>query len=385
MKIFKSYKTEMDPTNLQATAFLRHSGVARFAYNWVLAQKKKAMDAKEGIPNYIELNRRLNALKKTDFPWMTQCSSRAPQEALSNLDKAFDNFFRKRKTHGKRNAGFPRFKFKKNGVGSFRLKGSIRVFGKAIQLPRIGRVRLKEFGYIPTQGVKILSATISGRAGRWFASVNVEQEIPEPSPRPKSIVGIDLGIKTLATCSDGKIFENHKPLRNRLKKLRRLSRSVSRKVNGSANRKKAARRLAKLHYRISNIRKDVLHKMTTALTKTNSTCVIEDLNVAGMLKNRSLSRAISDVGFGEFRRQLEYKGKLYGCDIVVANRFFPSSRTCSECGAVNDGLKLSDRSWNCQCGATHDRDLNAAINLRKLAVSSTDRINDCEVGLPLAA
>lgn len=389
MKVFKAYKVELCPNNVQRTLLLKHAGAARFTYNWGLAQKIKAYEAKEKTPNSIELHRRLNALKQSEFPWMYEVSKCSPQEALRNLDKAFDNFFRrckaKKKGQHKGKVGFPKFKSKKKGVGSFRLTGTIHVFDNAVQLPKLGKLRLKEHGYIPTENIKILSATVNEHAGRWFVSIQVEQEVADPQPKPKEVVGVDLGIKTLATCSDGKTFENPKALRSRLKKLKRLSRAVSRKVKGSMNRKKAARRLAKLHYKISNIRKDALHKMTTWLTKSKSAIGIEDLNVAGMLKNRNLAQAISEIGFGEFRRQLDYKGKFYGCEIVVVDRFFPSSKMCHVCGCLNESLTLSDRTWTCPCGEVHDRDYNASMNLKQVAVSSTETLNACREDLPLAA
>jgi len=336
--IIRGYKTELKLNNKQRTACLKHAGAARYTYNWGLAIKQEVLDRnkdkskedREKVPNAIELHRRLNQLKKEELPWMYENSKCAPQEALRNLDRAFDNFFRrcKLKKQGKHRGklGFPKFKSKKKGIGSFRLTGTIKVFDDAIQLPRLGRLRLKECGYIPVDG-KILSATISEHAGRWFVSVQIEESEPETFTTNDNLVaGVDLGVKTLATVSDGTTYENPKALKSNLRKLKRLSRSVSRKRKGGQNRRKAVKRLARKHYRISCIRKDVLHKMTTELTKTKSVIGIEDLNVKGMMRNHCLAQAISDVGFGELRRQLEYKGKLYNCEIVVVDRFFPSSR-----------------------------------------------------------
>jgi putative transposase len=246
----------------------------------------------------------------------------------------------------------------------------VQVEGYYVTLPRIGKVRMKEL--LRLEG-RVISVTVSRVAHKWFASFNVEIN-HEPSNRENQtrVVGVDLGIKTLAVLSDGTSFENPKALRGNLKKLRRFSRSLSRKQKGSANRRKAKLKLAKLHYRISCIRKDALHKLTHYLTKNFTHIGIEDLNVSGMVKNRKLSRAISDVGFHEFRRQLEYKSDLYGYTVIVADRWFPSSKTCSSCGEVKPSLELSERVWRCAaCGAEHDRDLNAAINLKNLAVTST--------------
>ena len=186
------------------------------------------------------------------------------------------------------------------------------------------------------------------------------------------IIGVDLGIKTLATCSDGQTFDNPKALRNRLRKLRILSKIVSRKVKGSNNRKKATNRLAKFHWQISNIRKDVLHKMTTILAKTKRIIGIEDLNISGMMKNRRLSRSIADLGLHELRRQLEYKGKWYDCKVIPVDRFYPSSKTCSICGLINENLTLSDREWACECGIRHDRDFNASVNIENVAASLSE-------------
>lgn len=371
MKVIRGYKTELDLNKKQITACLKHAGAARYAYNWGLRRYQEEYVAGRKTPNAISLHKELNALKKTDFPWMYEVSKCAPQEALRDLEKAFKRFFDnvKKKKPGKK--GYPKFKSKKKGIGSFRLTGVIHVYEKYVQLPRLGKLRLKEAGYIPTSGVKILSATVSEQAGRWFVSVQIEEERANPAPATGQGIGVDLGIKTLATCSDGRSIENPKALRSNLKKLARLGRKHSRKVKGSKNRKKAARRLARMHARIANIRKDALHQATSAIvakTKPDSerpaVIVIEDLNVSGMLKNRKLSRAIADVGLYEFRRQLEYKAHQAGSVINVVSRWYPSSKTCSACGWIDHDQTLSDRTFICQeCGIVLDRDFNAALNL----------------------
>jgi IS605 OrfB family transposase len=374
MLVQMGYQTELNPNNVQRTMLLKNAGAARFTYNWALNQKKLAMDAKTKIPNAIELHRKLNELKQTDFPWMYECSKCSPQEALRNLDKAFDNFFRKckLKKQGKfrGKVGFPKFKSKRKGIGGFRLTGTIKTFSDRIQLPRLGTIRLKERDYLPTNA-KILNASVKERAGRWYVALQVEIQKSEPPMKPQSIVGVDLGIKTLATCSDSEVFENPKALGKNFKKLQRLGRAVTDKEKGSKNRRKAADRLARFYQHISNVRKNVLHKITTQLTKTKSAVVIEDLNVSGMMKNRCLSRAISNLGLREFRRQLEYKGVWYGCQVIVADRFFPSSKTCSRCGQIKDDLSLSNRVYICDCGNRMDRDLNAAINLESYGTISS--------------
>jgi len=310
---------------------------------------------------------------------MYDVSKCAMQEALRNLEKAFKHFIRKcqlkRMGQWKGKLGYPRLKSRKKGIGSFRLTGSIHVTDKSIQLPRLGTLRLKEKGekkkYIPTSGVKILSATVSEQAGRWFVSVQVEEEGVDPVPATGEALGVDLGIKTLASTSDGRTIENPKALRKSLKKLKRLSRRHSRKQERSQNRKKAAHKLARLHARIAHIRSDALHKATAQIVVKTKPCderpsviVIEDLNVSGMLKNRKLSRAISDVGFYEFRRQLEYKAEYAGSSVKVVSRWYPSSKTCSSCGWVDADQTLADRTFIChECGMVLDRDLNAALNL----------------------
>jgi len=377
LKIQCGYKTELDLNNVQTTNCIKHAGAARYAFNWGLQQKKTAMNVKDKIPNAIELHKRLNKLKPTELPWMYEVSKCSPQEALRNLDRAMTNFFAKR-------ARFPKFKSRKNGIGGFRLTGTIKVGESHVQLPRLGRLKLKERGYLPTNA-KILSATVSERSGRWFVSILVEEELEQTSQKDEyDVVGVDLGIKTLATVSDGTKHDNPKLLRTKLRKLKRLGRAVSRKIKGSQNRKKAVGHLARLYYRISNIRKDVLHKITTILAKTKRVVGIEDLNVAGMMKNRCLSQAIADLGLGEWRRQLEYKGKWYSCLVIPVDRFFPSSKTCSACGLINDNLTLAVREWTCECGVRHDRDENAAKNLEIVAASLSETVNALRSEMALA-
>ena len=379
----RAYKAELDLNNRQITRCRQHAGAARWAYNWGLQVKQERYKATRARPTAIALHRELNALKKTDVPWMYQVSKCAPQEALWNLDAAFAQFFRRctLKKQGKWTGtlGYPQFKTKKKGLGSFRFTGRIVVSEKAIVLPRLGRLRLKERGYLPSSGVAILSATVREQAGHWYVSVQVEEEHVAPE-NTGPVVGIDLGIKNLATLSDGTMIPNPRHLKRRLKKLKRLQRVVSRRKKGGKNRKKAVRKLAKQHRRIKNQRRDTLHQVTTRLAKTKSVLVIEDLNVSGMLKNHRLAQAIGDVGFYEFKRQLLYKARWYGSRVVLADRWEPSSKTCSSCGWIDEDLTLSDRTFHCaQCGLVLDRDLNAAINLSKLAGSSSDSGNACGV------
>jgi putative transposase len=388
--VIRGYKVELDLNNKQRTLCAKHAGTARFAYNWGLSRKIEEFKAGRKNPTAIDLHKELNLLKKTELSWMYEVSKCAPQEALRNLDKAYANFFHRVKLKKTGNftgkVGFPKFKSKKLGKGSFQLTGSISVKKDKIKLPRLGWLRLKEKGYIPTEGVKILKVTVSEKAGHWFVSAQVEQESEKilssafkDTPVEKATgapIGVDLGIKSMAVCSDLREFENPKTLYKKLQKLRRVQRELSRRKKGGKNREKSRRKVAMLHYRIANIRKDAIHKATSSIVaKTKpkeqrpSVIVIEDLNVSGLLKNHKLARAISDSGFFEFRRQLTYKTALLGVSLLVADRFFPSSKLCSACGAINDKLTLSMREWTCDCGAHHERDLNAAINLSRLALN----------------
>ena len=359
-----AHKIALDPTAEQACSFARACGTARFAYNWALAEWKRQYQA-GGKPSEAALRRQLNAVKRTEFPWMLAVTKTAPQQAIKNLGAAFKRFFSGQ-------ARYPRFK-KKGVHDSFRADngpGTFALCDRRIKLPVMGWVRLRE----PLRFAgRLLSATVSRVADRWFVSVQVEITPQARPPENQGMaVGVDLGVTVLASLSDGSAVQGPKALRTQLGKLKRLSRSLSRKVKGSANRRKAKAQLARLHARIANIRRDALHKLTTALVRRFQTIGIEDLNVRGMLANGRLSRAIADMGWHEFRRQLDYKAGMQGRTVVVAPRFYPSSKTCSHCGHIVPALPLSIRQWACPaCGSVHDRDHNAALNLQKLAVSST--------------
>jgi len=371
MLVHKAYRYELDPNNFQRSSLLQHAGVARFTYNWGLEQRitlfKHNHDA-ERFTDAMKQHKLLNSLKKTQFPWMYECSKCAPQGALRDLNRAFTNFYRGRKT-GKR-VGFPRFK--RRGVrDSFRLTGTIRFEGRKLQLPRIGKVRVKEKREEYYHG-RILSVTVRRRADRWFVSITVEETCADPTPMQGQKVGVDLGITTLATLSDGTTFPNPRALGRRRKKLKQLAKSLSRKKQGSKNREKAKLRLATMYLKTFNIRQDTLHKLTTYLAKSHSTIVIEDLGVSGMMKNRRLARAIADVGMYEFRRQLEYKCQWYGSHLVVAPRTYPSTKMCSNCGNKRREVALSEREYVCEtCGVRIDRDLNAARNLVTVSLPET--------------
>jgi putative transposase len=363
-----AHKIALDPNRAQRAYFAKASGVARFAYNWALAEWQRQYEAHKADnrlskPSQIALRRQLNAIKHEQFPWMAEVTKNAPQMAIIQLGDAFRNFFAGR-------AQYPRFR-KKGAHDRFTLTNDqFALSGSRIRIPHIGWVRMREA--LRFNG-KIMSATVSRVADRWFVSITVDtQEIAQPPAENQGAVGVDLGVSVLATLSTGEQAVGTKPHTRRLKRLKRLSRGLSRKQKGSRNRQKARAKLARLHARIANIRNDSLHKLTTDLTRRFHTIGIEDLHVRGMMANRHLARSIADGGFHEFRRQLAYKTEWRGGQVVVASRWFPSSKTCSGCGVAREVLPLAVRQWTCsECGASHDRDVNAARNLERYAVSST--------------
>ena len=358
------HKIELKPNNKQATYFAKACGVSRFAYNWALGEWQKSYQNKEQTSE-ITLRRKLNVIKAEQFPWMKEVTKVAPQQAIKNLGTAFNRFFKKQ---GK----YPRFK-KKGIHDSFRAdngppsvgQDAVSIQESKIKLPRIGLVRLKEALRFSGQ---IISVTISRQAAKWYASISVETNKLPHERKNHGSVGVDLGIKALATLSDGVKIAGPKAHTALLAKLRRLSKRVSSKLARSKNRNKARIKLAKIHAKISNIRKDALHKLTTELALNYTAIGIEDLHVKGMAANRKLARHIMDQSFYEFRRQLEYKAKWYKSAVIAANRFFPSSKKCCICGIINNNLTLKDHDWTCDsCGTYHDRDLNAARNLAAFA------------------
>ena len=358
------FKTQLKLNNQQRTVLARHAGVARHAWNWGLGLTKSILDhnqlhpeEKIKFPSGIDLHKWLVALVKSEHPWYYEVSKSAPQNALRYLRVAWDRCFKK-------TSGAPQFK-KKGRHDSFELDGAIHIKGlNKIQVPKIGI--LKTYEALP-QNTQPKSVTISRQANDWFISFRIEIE-PVITPKAVEIVGVDLGVESLATLSTGEVFEGAKAYRQLEFRLSRLQWLNRHKQRGSANWKKAQLRIARLHQRIANIRKDTLHKLTTYLAKNHGTVVIEDLNVSGMMANHKLSKAIQDMGFYEFRRQLDYKTKLYGSELVIVDRWFPSSKTCSRCGTKKETLSLSERVFDCDhCGLQIDRDLNAAINLQKAA------------------
>ncbi len=365
----RAHKIKLDPTKAQADYFARACGTARFAYNWALAEWKKEYEA-GGKPSEISLRKKLNSIKDTEYPWMSEVTKCAPQQAIKNVGTAFQNFFCRVKQGGK--PGYPRFK-KKGLRDSFRAdngpqtKGAnaVDVVAQSVKLPKCGVVKMREPLRLSGQ---VVSATVSKMADGWYVTLLVDTTDVLSGRLGGGTVGVDLGIKEFATLSDGTVVSALKPHRAAHARLVRLSRSLSRKKKGSANRAKAKTKLARLHQRIANVRIDALHKLTHKLATEFDTIAIEDLNVRGMMANRCLARSIADAGFAQLRRQLEYKSMMTGAKVVVVDRFFPSSKTCSSCATIHP-MKLGDRVMVCDCGNVMDRDLNAAMNLKNKAAS----------------
>jgi putative transposase len=362
--LLRGFKTELKINNYQRTQLIGHCGVARHAWNWGLALTKQILDHNKEYPNSqikfptaIDLHKWLVALVKSENSWYYQYSKSAPQEALRALKTAWDRCFKKI-------SGVPKFK-KKGKHDSFTLEGAVKILSSnKIQVPKIGI--LTTYERLPQKEIK--SVTISRKADRWFISFRFEVEKLEKNSN--SVVGVDLGVKNLATLSTGEIIEGAKSYKKYESKLSRLQWLNRNKIINSNNWRKAQLKIAKLHLKIANIRKDTLHKLTTLLAKNHGKVVIEDLNVSGMLANRKLAASISDMGFYEFRRQLTYKCELYNSELVVIDRWYPSSKTCSSCGTKKENLTLNERIFKCEnCGFECDRDFNAAINLSKINLS----------------
>ncbi|HEX7163998.1 MAG TPA: IS607 family element RNA-guided endonuclease TnpB [Trebonia sp.] len=389
----QAYRYALDPSPAQERALRSHAGAARFAWNWGLAKCRERYEAEGKWYSGAELHKLWNAEKKADpsLAWWAENSKCAYQEAFRNLDRALRDFVKSRKGQRKgKRLGFPRRKRKGKARDSFRFgSGVMRCEGSTVTLPRLGTIKTHEdtgklSRKVEDGAARILSATVTRTAQRWFVSFTVEAErdVPARHARPGSAVGIDLGVKTLLTGVDdrGQVIEvaGPKPLRTSLRKLRRASRAHSRKQPDSANRRKSAARLARIHARVADARADALHKATTELAGRYETVVVEDLNVTGMISNRRLARAVSDQGFGAARRMLGYKTERNGGTLLVADRWYPSSKTCSSCGRRKPSLTLKERVFACEsCGHTEDRDVNAARNLLKLAASGAERLNAC--------
>lgn len=375
MAVFrKVYRFRMRPTPGQERDLSRLAGARRWVWNWALA-RRKAYCAEHGktIPAG-QLSAELTALKQQpETAWLKEADSQALQQTLKDLDQAFRAFFERR-------ARFPRFKSKKRDAARFRIPQRVKVAGGKLYVPKVGRVRIRQSREVgePTRG-----ATFRRTAdGHWYVSLTVEFEMPDvalPAPDPERFAGIDLGLKDFAVLSDGERVPAPKFYRQGQRKLRKAQRVLSRRQAGSKRQAKARARLARLHQQIANQRGDFLHKLTTNLVRDHHGLCIEDLSLKGLARTK-LAKSFADAAMGEFRRQLAYKAEWNRKHLAVIDRFYPSSRLCRGCRAINETLTLSDRQWACDCGMVHDRDLSAAINIRDeglriLAVGHTESQN----------
>ncbi|MBN6056444.1 transposase [Nonomuraea sp. RK-328] len=354
----RAYKYRFYPTSWQAEELARTFGCVRLVYNKTLTERTRAYTSEGRRVSYVESSAALTAWKKTDEPaFLSEVSSVPLQQALRHLQAAFANFFARR-------AKYPTFKSRKRSRASAEYTRSAFTW-------RDGRLTLAKtrepldivWSRPLPQGAQPSTVTVSKDAAqRWFVSILVEETI-RPLPPAGDRVGVDAGITALATLSTGEKIVNPKHERADRRKLARAQRDLARKQKGSANRQKAKLKVARIHARITDRRRDLLHKLTTRLVRENQTVVIEDLTVRNMVKNHGLARAISDASWRRMRSMLEYKTAWYGRELVVIDRWLPSSKMCSTCGALREKIPLAVRAWKCACGALHDRDVNAAINI----------------------
>ena len=367
-----AHKIRIYPSQ-EAEVYLKRScGIARFAWNWALNQWRTKYAAGEKGMSAYSLDKEFNALKGTEFPWVSEVGVWASKKSIQNLGDAFSRFFKK-------TSKYPRFKKKGKSRNSFYIPAThFRLSGRYLQLPKLpGAIKMAQ----PLRYDGDLRSVVISRdsCGDWFASFSVI--LPESYVYPhlcesQATVGLDVGISTLLTLSTGEKIENPRSLRSKERKIRRLQRSVSRKQRGSRNREKARILLARVHRKVTRIRQDASHRVTSRLVKAFRVIGIEDLNVKGMLKNHRLAASLSDAAFGEIRRQLEYKAPLAGSNVALAGRFYPSSKRCSYCGETLKELSLNVRVWTCPaCGACHDRDVNAAHNLDQVAQRYWETLN----------
>ena len=354
----KAYRFRLKPTSEQESVFGRWAGARRWVWNWALARRQTHYKATGTSLTVTQLCAELAVLKRqSETAWLRECNAQSLQQAIRDLDKAFGAFFAKR-------AKFPRFRSKKRDRPSFRLPAEVRVEGEKLYVPKVGLVRLVL--HRPVEGT-VKSATFTQDAtGAWYVSLVVHfalSDVAPPAPRPERTIGVDLGLKELAVLSDGERVPAPKQYHRAERKLRRLQRHLSRCEKGSKGRENARKAVARQHLRVANQRKDFLHKLSSRLVQQYDAIAVENLNVKGLAKTK-LGKSVLDAAWGQFRWQLTYKARWAGTHLVVVGRFFPSSRLCGACGAINNDLTLADRIWTCACGAVHDRDLNAARNIR---------------------
>ena len=358
--MIKAHKIRLHPTPEQANYFARAAGTARFTFNWAVAEWQQQYEA-GGKPSALALRTHFNAIKKAQFPWVYEVTKCAVEGAFMDVAVAFKNFFEGRKAG--RKIGYPKFKSKKRSRPSFYLANDkFSVGDHWIDVPKLGRVNMAE--KLRFSG-KILSARVTKTAAWWCVSIAVAMpdDIPLNDHPP---VGVDVGLNRLATLSDGRQYENQRPLVHQLKKLRRLNKELARRRIGGKNWLKTKDTLGRAHYEIASIRLDWLHKLTTEIATTSGIVAVEDLHVKGLIRNRCLSRAFSDAAVGKLLDLLESKVAAQGSMLLKVDRFFPSSQLCHCCGGRKTDLQLSDRVFLCpdpECGYTGDRDENASRNI----------------------
>ena len=358
-----SYKFRIYPTTSQRQQIQKTFGCCRFVWNYYLSKRKELYEVDGQTLNYNGCSADMIQLKKS-LEWLRDADAHALQNALKDLDAAYQNFFRRIKNGEK--PGFPKFKSKHNHQQSYRtayINGNIKLFDKSVQLPKLGKVKCRVSKQVKG---RILSATVSQNpSGKYFVAICCTDVEMEQLPKTGASVGLDMGIKSFAVASDGVEYLNHKYLSKSEKKLAKLQRSLSRKTKGSNRWNKVRINVARVHEHVANQRQDTMQKLSTQLIRENDVICIEDLAPKNMVRNHHLAKSISDAGWGEFRRQLQYKADWYGKKVVAIDRFYPSSQLCSCCGTQWTGTKdLAVRNWVCPvCGARHDRDVNAARNI----------------------
>ena len=367
--MIKAHKIRLNPSPEEELYFRKAAGTARFVYNWGLAEWQRHKTASPGDAHGVmAIKKDFNALKGEQYPWIYDVAKDVAEGAFSDLSAGLKNYFESK--NGKRQGarvGFPRFKARKDNRQSFHLNNDkFKVSDHSLYVPKLGWVNMAET--LRFEG-KILGGVVSRGAGRWYISIAVEMDRLKSFQFPKASAGLDLGLKKLVMLSDGTQYENQVLLRSELIPLKRMSRRLSRRQQGSQRWWRAKDQLARLHGRIANRRADHLHKLTTELASTYAVLGMEDLHVAGMLRNHHLALSLADASFGEIRRQLQYKSDWFGGRVVPIDRFYPSSQLCSMCGVKYPGLRWEDREWTCQnCGTHHDRDVNAARNIHAEAL-----------------
>lgn len=364
MSVIKSHKILLNTTPEIEAQFISWCGAARWAYNHGLETKIALYQNEKQSVSAYALMQEVVSLKRTDeYIWLRDVPKSVPRMALMQLETAYSNFFRRVKG-GDKQKGFPRFKSRKRSKMAFHLEpDAIAVKGGRVRIPKLGWLKMHQG--IRFNGRLVGSVCISKTAGRWYASFTVETEPGEVDNQDKPVTGLDVGIKTLATLADGTEFENPKALYRLEKLLARAQRQMARKQQHSKRWQKSKLRVQRVHKRIADLRANATHRASSHVCKNYAGVAIEDLNVAGMVKNQNLAQAVMDANFAELQRQLGYKMMWSGGEVRQADRFFPSSRLCSFCGCINNNLTLADREWTCECGASHNRDVNAAINLKK--------------------